>query len=106
MGNRIEKHVTRSDSSIVITRYVRDASGNVLATYTNNAVQEYTIFESSRLGIALPGRKSGTRTTGRKRYELTNHLGNVLEVISDFYRNNGSKTDMLIDYEESNDGSR
>jgi hypothetical protein len=113
-GNRIGKKTTRGDSSVVsYTWYVRDASGNVMATYTAGIdsstalsaadlhVGEKDIYGSSRLGLlnanytvdaagdgfsAYTSPWSGLHLpyyTGRKQYELTNHLGNVLATITD-----------------------
>jgi hypothetical protein len=94
-GNRIGKTVG-TDS----TWYVRDAQGNVLAVYGGSgmALQEQDLYGSSRLGMVdspaalantpqyLDGLGSGTLftfTRGKKLFELTNHLGNVLATISD-----------------------
>ncbi len=91
--------------------YVRDAQGNVLATYeVNNAasasagtlkLKEHYLYGSSRLGIinrdqdvdadkltAVDETNLGDTyllnfTRGSKLFELTNHLGNVLTVLSD-----------------------
>jgi len=113
-GHRIGKKVTRGDTSAVsYTWYVRDASGNVMSTYTasidstqalgNSDLQlnEQHIYGSSRLGILTANRSADANTeglnnyispwtgmhlpyyTGKKQYELTNHLGNVLATISD-----------------------
>ena len=109
-GNRIGKlaqtNVASGNTSSVYTWYVRDASGNVMATYTstadgnsypsNLAVSERHLYGSSRLGIfaqskdvkTTPSFTIGTLyktsfTRGYKYYELTNHLGNVLATISD-----------------------
>lgn len=71
--------------------YVRDAQGNTLATYTRNVAadgplfwQSQYLFGSSRLGaVALDRQLSAGNTggpvnnAGARRYELTNHLGNV-----------------------------
>jgi len=35
MGNRIAKHVIPKNSATHSTYYVRDAQGNLMATYTN-----------------------------------------------------------------------
>src|SRR5690606_30323810 len=85
MGNRIEKRVTYLDSieTVTTTHYVRDASGNVMGVYVDSMATELYIYGSSRLGLYAGGRYNGQRSLGEKRYELTNHLGNVLAVISD-----------------------
>lgn len=122
MGERIEKTVTNSDFSAenASTYYVRDAQGNIMATYSYRVplkgtsaakvlfLDEVDIYGSSRLGVdsvglvmelpftihplpdpILPGSlpepkwKYLLRERGDVRYELCNHLGNVLAVISD-----------------------
>ena len=65
------------------THYVRDGSGNVLAIYENEVLDELVIYGSSRLGSYNGKTLEGKRTLGNKKYELSNHLGNVLSVISD-----------------------
>ena len=109
MGNRIVKVVKNgtSQQDWVYTYYVRDASGNVMATYEGyydpskeiiNKLyeREHHIYGSSRLGIKksdkpefnlaaaqIPNEDLLTRTSGNRNYELSNHLGNVLSVVSD-----------------------
>lgn len=106
MGHRIAKHVYdlgfRLEKS---TYYVLDATGNVMATYDkildneNSRVyfklEERHIYGSSRVGVRssdldlLPlltqnySMKSVHYSIGSRTYELSNHLGNVLSVISD-----------------------
>jgi len=106
MSNRIAKHIcadnafTQWENS---TYYVRDASGNVMATYNREAtgqtppssfrVAERHLYGSSRLGIdATPyefiattysASPEASRSLGQKHYEISNHLGNVLSVITD-----------------------
>lgn len=93
-GNRAAKTVNGES-----TYHIYDASGNVLATYRRNAshvtLESAWLFGSSRLGeyraekclvgcpkpFELPGHYYSTR--GKRRYEETNHLGNVLAVVSD-----------------------
>ena len=88
-GNRISK--TNNNAT---TWYIRDAQGNSLAVYDNKDAgvvkwQEQQLYGSSRLGMWKPGISSGTSgstvwgISGKKFYELNNHLGNVLAVISD-----------------------
>lgn len=81
-GNRIEKKLTKNNTT-TITRYVRDASGNVMAVYSGNTISELSIYGSSRIGQYTSGRAKGTRQIGAKTFELSNHLGNVLAVVSD-----------------------
>ncbi len=98
-GNRIAKHVYASNNSLeTSTYYVRDAQGNILSTYElspgSYMVKEREIYGSSRLGITKDSIElvgvdpvcsmvNFNRPIGLKRYELTNHLGNVLATISD-----------------------
>lgn len=78
--------------------YIRDASGNIMATYLleNNALSqnEVNLYGSSRLGqrtFASVDRTIGnvanalklSRNRGERYYEASNHLGNVLTVTSD-----------------------
>jgi RHS repeat-associated protein len=94
-GNRIGKTVGSTS-----TWYVRDAQGNILATYSGStmALEEQDLYGSSRLGTIsnptalsltsqyLDHLGSGTLftfTRGKKLFELTNHLGNVLATVSD-----------------------
>jgi len=111
LGNRIAKHIYTSnniwESS---TYYVRDAQGNVMETYksemiclascqTQNAIYglsykgvERNVYGSSRLGIDEHGvemlggvynNQKYERIVGNKQFEMANHLGNNLTVISD-----------------------
>ena len=84
-GNRIEKKVTRQDSVwiVSVTHYVRDAGGNVMGVYKDSLMTEQHVYGSSRLGMYKGGRYNGQRSLGEKQYEIGNHLGNVLAVITD-----------------------
>ncbi|HVI47121.1 MAG TPA: RHS repeat-associated core domain-containing protein [Chitinophaga sp.] len=109
-GNRISKTVS-SGGKVVSTWYVRDAQGNVVSVYSNgdaslnggNLTQVEThLYGSSRLGMStlkrnvqnisapvtldMPGLGTGKSINfirGNKFFELNNHLGNVLTVLSD-----------------------
>ena len=98
-GNRIYKKVVSSSLSKE-THYVRDASGNLMATYENKIAKEFVIYGSSRLGIYNGSTSEGKRTLGNKKYELSNHLGNILSVISDNKIGIDSDTDLVADYYE------
>ncbi len=92
-GNRVEKRVVRRDSvtNVKITRYVHDASGNVVTVYNDTTVLEQPIYGNSRIGQHVRDTtKEGHLTLGKRRIELSNHLGNVLTVITD---NAGAKND-------------
>ncbi len=106
LGNRIAKHVTEG-GDVTSTYYVLDAQGNVMNVYTGNTravdgggttyylyLSERNLYGSSRLGQeqvnmaltqAAPFVYSGLldNAYGDKRYELSNHLGNVLQVVRD-----------------------
>ncbi len=98
-GNRVSKTVGST-----VTVYVRDASGNVMSVYqvagmANLQQKENHLYGSSRIGMAnqitvpaqnISGLATGygtailsTFTRGEKLFELSNHLGNVLETITD-----------------------
>jgi RHS repeat-associated protein len=80
-GNRVEKKVIRPGKTMV-TRYVRDASGNVMTIYRDSLIEQ-PIYGSSRVGMYRGGGTPGHRTLGFKHYEMSNHLTNVMVVISD-----------------------
>uniref|UniRef100_UPI0027B8DF3C RHS repeat domain-containing protein n=1 Tax=Foetidibacter luteolus TaxID=2608880 RepID=UPI0027B8DF3C len=108
-GNRISKAVS-NDGGTTTTWYVRDAGGNVMRVYvsgdnTKNSGRltqtETHLYGSSRLGLykaesdvtlaatntaTLAGGKTAylySFTRGEKFFELSNHLGNVLAVVTD-----------------------
>jgi hypothetical protein len=93
-GNRVYKAHTHG-AVVDKTWYVRDASGNTLAVYGNKDGgsdlywKEQQLYGSSRLGIWEPNTLVGSdvnaiwNNLGLKRYELSNHLGNVLATVSD-----------------------
>ncbi len=106
MGNRIAKHIHSSANILEkSTYYVLDAQGNTISVYerTVDTVQqsisyaqaEKHIYGSSRLGVlntVVPllgsqnqsySQATWTHTIGARTYEISNHLGNVLAVISD-----------------------
>src|SRR5690606_17531016 len=86
-GNRISK-ISDGDTTV----YVRDASGNVMGVYKNDTLVEQSIYGSSRLGLMTQASKTGYRTLGGKKYELSNHLGNVLAVVTDNIHHNQDST--------------
>ncbi|WP_375577560.1 RHS repeat-associated core domain-containing protein [Marivirga tractuosa] len=81
-GNRVAKIVDK-DGEVTTNRYIRDASGNVMAVYQDTLTLEHHIYGSSRLGLALEKSRPGQLKLGHRQYELSNHLGNVLAVITD-----------------------
>lgn len=105
-GNRIGKVVQKNNGIKSYTWYVRDAQGNVMATYSSGGsassltqlplnVSERIIYGSNRLGMYTRllsvdnGPKDMSDSNGIKyyrgfrQYELSNHLGNVLATITD-----------------------
>jgi len=95
-GNRVSKLFNNKT-----TWYVRDAQGNSLGVYDNENNgqnwKEQQLYGSSRLGMWKPEINLNTTTgssvaniSGKKDYELSNHLGNVLAVITDNRLQNGS----------------
>ena len=95
--NRLSKRViTTASSDTVTSYYIRDAQGNIMAIYElkEDTVRwiEQDLYGSSRLGVLNPDSVvyPGTAYSqyfhhlqGKKQYELTNHLGNVLTTIND-----------------------
>ena len=100
--NRVMKaHITKiANQDTTFTYYIRDAQGNIMAIYEreDNTVtwKEQHLYGSNRLGTLepnvtwtdddladVPYFTAGTLIEGWKRYELSNHLGNVLTVIND-----------------------
>jgi RHS repeat-associated protein len=95
LQNRIQKtYINITDTTR--TYYIRDAQGNVMAVYQRRKDtviwQEQHLYGSSRLGTWEPNQrltpsvdtsKKWQIREGQKRYELTNHLGNVLVTVSD-----------------------
>lgn len=80
-GSRVSKISIDKTGTVSKTFYIRDASGNVMSTYTNTsissliALQEQYLYGSSRLGVLENGSRS---------YEFTDHLGNVRAVVDEF----------------------
>jgi len=132
MGHRIAKHVLTSANVLEkSTYYVLDAQGNTMAVYervvnaSNQSVSfdhtEKHVYGSSRLGVMnvkvpMLGSQNTTYSMinkkhiiGQRNYELSNHLGNVLSVISDKpvpHSTNGTTHDYyMADIRQSTDYS-
>jgi RHS repeat-associated protein len=123
LGNRIAKKVwTTSTATPDITYYVLDAQGNPMSTYKgeyqssgggsgfNLYLSERNLYGSSRVGVenlklkmnepyTYPThRYAMNNTTGDKYYELSNHLGNVLNVVTDRKIPIDSDNNGIVDY--------
>ncbi|WP_341839418.1 hypothetical protein [Chitinophaga caseinilytica] len=91
-GNRIRKEVYTA-GAWTKTWYARDAQGNLLGSYVGEPAalqwKEQHLYGSSRLGYWEPNPANPATTWGANNgatlYELSNHLGNVMAVISDSY---------------------
>ncbi len=100
MGQRIAKHVYDNQTGLLkkSTYYILDAQGNQLSMYEHKVEEqnatyyltERNIYGSSRLGTSKdtvnmfnPQLLPSYGITGNRNYELSNHLGNVLAVVSD-----------------------
>ncbi|KAB2892937.1 MAG: hypothetical protein F9K28_10715 [Bacteroidetes bacterium] len=113
-GNRILKRYYKPYNTLKSTTwYVRDAQGNTLATYTKPSdsstarQHEVMLYGSTRLAVAetqAPYSDSETdtlgifdrvssRTLGTKRYELTDHLGNVRATVTDVVNDHSGDLD-------------
>jgi RHS repeat-associated protein len=100
-GMRVAKHIfDASNTWEKSTYYVRGPQGNVMATYEETVVsmlthfklKERDIYGSSRLGMnteevemigAVISDTNATHNIGLKYYEMSNHLRNVITVVSD-----------------------
>jgi RHS repeat-associated protein len=97
-GHRVKKTETPNGGSgtPTTTWYTRDAQGNIMSIYEerNDSIwlEEQELYGSSRLGMVQKklllnslslDTVSYAIIRGQKRYELSNHLGNVLAVVSD-----------------------
>jgi len=102
-GNRVSKSFNGKT-----TWYVKDVQGNSLAVYDNANGhynwKEQQLYGSSRLGMWKPelnidsaGGVSLSNVTGNRNYELSNHLGNNMVIISDnrIQTGNGYEADVL-----------
>ncbi len=102
-GNRITKKLTPAAGENKLTVYVRDADDNVMSIYESPisgtpAQVELSLYGTSRIGITTKvsvatssitlqstygSAKLSTFTRGEKKYEISNHLGNISATISD-----------------------
>ncbi|MEO6240311.1 MAG: RHS repeat-associated core domain-containing protein, partial [Bacteroidia bacterium] len=115
MGMRVAKHIFDSSNNWEkSTYYVRDPQGNVMATYDHEVasmtisykLKERDIYGSSRLGMktdtlemigATVDTSNFSHSVGQKFYELANHLGNVLSVVTDKILPKDWNNDTIVD---------
>jgi hypothetical protein len=124
-GNRVSKSVINVSGGHQYTYYVRDGQGNVLAVYTKHDGDEVppeernklywaeqNLYGSSRIGIWKPDIEVGAtwqlplagycqHNIGDYSFEVTNHLGNVIAVISDKLVGIDQDNNSSIDYYDS-----
>jgi RHS repeat-associated protein len=115
LGNRVTKQTYPgfgTSDDIDYTWYVRDALGNIMAVYNWKGIEtprltEISIYGSNRLGYvdATKDRKGRAQQSdfyhisGVRKYELSNHLGNVMTVVTDRPVANISNTgNLFTDY--------
>ncbi len=109
-GNRISENFNNE-----YTFYLRDASGNMVSTYTANDTtnngnltqSDVELYGSSRLGIdqlnldvqdlKQATAESRAKKYGSKRFELTEHRGNVMAVIGENKTPIDDNNDGLVD---------
>ena len=122
LGNRISKLVKpkHTDGSLKPeadwkkTVYIRDAQGNVMATYdgaynAGHQLSDFHLYGSERLGLqqTTPDAQNAIqkRILGQKQYELKNHLGNVLSTVSDVKRSalNGNDVSYVAEIKSYSD---
>jgi uncharacterized FlaG/YvyC family protein len=116
MGHRIAKHVY-DNTGVTLkksTYYILDAQGNQVSMYEHLVsaqtakylLVERNMFGSSRLGTkddhlnmltATVTPNSYTRLLGTKKYEFTNHLGNVLTIFCDVKVPLDNNSDGVVD---------
>ncbi len=100
-GNRIQKTHDNGQGIINKTYYSRDAQGNPMAIYSQSSednqlkLSEHSVYGTQRLGqrrytgLVMDGQPQAEsnyyqRKVGLKNYELTDHLGNVRALVSDY----------------------
>ena len=123
LGNRLAKHIyTSGNMWLSSTYYIRDAKGNLLATYSKTINQvnqtlsyklkERYIYGTSRSGLygenvemigSVVNHTYLNHLLAKKQFEGVNHLENILVIFTDrkFPKNNGGivsgyKTEVLI----------
>lgn len=109
-GNRVVKEVLNAPGGNDRQFYIRDAQGNVLAIYKDRMDyvdwMEQHLYGSNRIGVWNYGKErplnvppvvNDTIAVGSVEYELGNHLGNVLSVISD-KKIGVSSNNVTVDY--------
>lgn len=115
LGNRIKK-VTKENNISSTTWYIRDINGNSFATYDDKHEnqqgiwwKEQNLYGANRLGMWTPviniSNSNGNSiwgVSGKKVYELSNHLGNVMATISDNTTGVVENSNNTVDYYAAN----
>ncbi len=116
-GHRYKKAVHATGAGLQhADYYVHDAQGNVMAIYRYTPAgedpeslqaTERVIYGSERLGADLQTQEllgveePATPVTGNLRYELKDHLGNVVAVVSDLLLDVDHDEDEEVDYHQA-----
>lgn len=122
-GNRIMKLVKPRTAGVLSGEgswkyiwYTRDAKGNIMATYERTGtagpiyIADYSIYGSDRLGVldintdisSIDFNGTLVYSSGNKKYELKNHLGNVLATVSGYAKAENNDADAEVDFFTSN----
>ena len=73
-----------------------------MAVNEDTQLSELNIYRAGRIGTSSGKQQAYKRTLGHKKYELSNHLGNVLAVITDNrLARDGATTDQYAEYFEA-----
>jgi len=115
MGMRLSKKVLIALTDFTQTFYTYDASSNLISTYEytkRGTIETYKlvdniIYADKRLGTVdrnidlldiIPNEGKYVRTLGNKKYEMSDHRGNVMEVITDRVLSNDIVGNGFTDY--------
>ncbi|HEY0030787.1 MAG TPA: RHS repeat-associated core domain-containing protein [Bacteroidia bacterium] len=118
-GNRVAKHILSSSNNWEkTTYYVRDPQGNIMSVYDEAIVdsafsfklKELHLYGNSRIGMYMPEMEMiGADTTfeltfdtlNKRVYELSNHIGNIMLVVTDRQIGVDTNSDGFIDIRQA-----